>query len=101
MSDLHKEEVIIETSDVRVRVLTLKQDDVTKWHYHTNVTDNIFCIEGKIEICQRDPEKTCVLAPGDRCEVKPYRIHSVINRNDSSSKYLLVQGVGSYDFITA
>ncbi|MCP4400388.1 MAG: cupin domain-containing protein [bacterium] len=100
MSDLHKEDAIVKTPDVRVRILTLQQGEVTKWHYHTHVTDNIFCIEGTIEVCRRDPEETRVLTPGERCEVKPHRIHTVINRDASPSKYLLVQGVGEYDFIS-
>ncbi len=94
-----KEETIISTPEVRVRILTLEKDNVIKWHYHTNVTDNTFCLEGNIEVRFQEPEESLTLSPGDHCEVKPHRIHTVINLNETPSKYLLVQGVGKYDFV--
>jgi len=46
------------------------------------------------------PPETVRLRPGDRCTVPPERRHSVGNGlANEPSKYLLVQGVGTYDFI--
>ena len=37
--------------------------------------------------------------PGETAEVTPQQVHRVINTHDDRSVYLLVQGVGKYDFI--
>lgn len=94
-----KEEVIILTPDVRVRIMTLEPVDEIKWHTHTNVTDNAFCLEGAIAVRLRDPDETITLSPGEHHKVKPGRPHAVVNAGGGTSRYLLVQGVGAYDFI--
>ncbi len=94
-----KQEEIIMTPDVRVRIMTLEPEDEIKWHHHTNVTDNAFCLEGAIDIRLREPDETVTLTPGERHEVKPGRAHAVVNIGSYTSRYLLVQGVGAYDFV--
>lgn len=94
-----KQEPILLTPDVRVKIMTLEPDDEIKWHSHTNVTDNAFCLEGAIEVRLREPDETITLSPGERHEVKPGRVHAVVNVGGGTARYLLVQGVGAYDFI--
>lgn len=92
------EEVILETADVRVRVLALDGRAMTAWHYHTEVRDQMLCLEGHLAVELQNPPTRVVLLPGERCEVAIDRIHRVVNLVQNSSKYLLVQGVGRYDF---
>ncbi len=99
MSDNPNTETILQTPEVRVRILTLEKGESTPWHHHTQVTDTMFCLEGRIEVSLQDPEETYYLSCGDRCEVKPPRKHTVFNMSESVSRYLLVQGVGEYDFV--
>ncbi len=98
---MYRDETILETADVRVRILTLDIGLETPWHSHTAVTDHMLCLSGVIEIECREPGEQVVLEPGGRCEVAVGRVHRVVNRGAVEAKYLLVQGVGRYDFIKA
>lgn len=94
----YRDEVILETSDVRVRILALEGGQATPWHFHREVTDQMLCLEGRIAIEFRKPQERVELAPGGRCEVVVERVHRVVNLTSETAKYLLVQGVGRYDF---
>jgi hypothetical protein len=39
------------------------------------------------------------LAPGETYTVKPKRAHLVTNAGESSATFLVLQGVGEYDFV--
>jgi len=92
------DEVILETEDVRVRILALESEQATSWHFHTEVTDKMLCLEGKIAVEYQTPSERAELSPGERCEVAVERVHRVVNLKAERAKYLLVQGVGRYDF---
>ncbi len=94
------EEVLIKTNNVSVRILELKEGEELPWHYHSEVTDHIFALDGEIEVQLRSPEKRIALTPGERCEVKSGRVHRVVNQCQRKTNYLLIQGVGKYDFNT-
>ena len=96
MNDL--DEVILETETVRVRILVLEKGQTTAWHHHTEVTDKMLCLEGAIAVEYQGPEECVELGHGERCEVAVGRVHRVVNLTDKVAKYLLVQGVGRYDF---
>lgn len=92
------EQVIIKTKDVRVRIIELRLHEVADWHYHTEITDNMFCLTGSITVRLKEPDEEFVLSPGGRCEVMKGRVHQVANAGADIARYLLVQGVGNYDF---
>jgi quercetin dioxygenase-like cupin family protein len=92
-------EVVAETADLRVSMLTLAPGEVVPWHCHTRVSDTTFCLEGEIEIETRAPRASCRLAPGDRHDVPAKRAHIVRNVGSGQARFLIVQGVGAYDFI--
>jgi mannose-6-phosphate isomerase-like protein (cupin superfamily) len=94
----YRDEVILETADVRVRILTLEGGQATAWHFHSAVTDRMFCLEGTIAVEFQNPRERVELAPGERCEVAVERAHRVVSLVAETAKYLLVQGVGCYDF---
>jgi quercetin dioxygenase-like cupin family protein len=93
-----RDEVILETEHVRVRILALEKGQATPWHFHTEVTDRMLCLEGRIAVEYAAPQETAELSPGERCEVTVERVHRVVNLTAETAKYLLVQGVGRYDF---
>lgn len=93
-----RDEVILETENVRVRILALEKGQATAWHFHTEVTDQMLCLEGALAVEYQKPQERVELASGERCEVSVERIHRVVNLSSETSKYLLVQGVGRYDF---
>lgn len=93
-------EVILRTDSVRVRIMSLDPHEVADWHYHTEVTDDIFCLTGEILVCTKEPDETAKLLPGKRCQIKTGKIHQLRNPGSDDASYLLVQGVGRYDFKT-
>ena len=95
-----EEEIILQTNDVRVRVLTLLPGEAGPAHHHTDVTDHMFGVSGTVEVIMKNPDARITLTPGKRCRVEVGRIHRVRNGlTDDISQYLLVQGVGNYDFL--
>ena len=50
-------ESIVKTDTVRVRIMSLDPREIADWHYHTQVTDDIFCASGNILIRVQDPNK--------------------------------------------
>lgn len=97
--NISKEEIIIETDNTKVRIIDLEANTKAPWHHHSEVKDEFFCLEGVIEVKYRNPEKTVLLSPGQRCTVETGVIHRVTNPSNIPSRYLLVQGIGKYDFI--
>jgi quercetin dioxygenase-like cupin family protein len=91
--------IIVETSDVRIVEYTLGRDERHPWHYHSQVSDRFYCLEGLIAVNTRTPAKQLVLQPGQSCEVPPKTVHRVSHAGDGVSRYLLVQALGKYDYI--
>ena len=93
-----KPEILIETQDVRVRIMTLESGQATAWHYHAEIADSMFCLDGPVAVEYRNPDARIELANGQHCDVAVKRVHRVVNLSTETSRYLLVQGVGRYDF---
>lgn len=96
---MDNEEVIFETMDTKVRIIELSANAKTAWHHHTEVIDNCFCLKGEIEVHLKSPDQVIRLKPGERCTIDTGNIHRVANGGNEMAKYLLVQGVGKYDFV--
>ncbi len=94
-----RDEVLIQTTDVLVRILTLGSGDVVPWHTHTGVEDVAVCLSGRIEVRRRNPDEVDILSPGKWSRTALGRVHRVSNPGTSDASYLLIQGVGAYDFV--
>lgn len=92
-------EVVAEGSDLRVQILTLAAGECVPWHYHSEVADSFFCMEGPMVVETRAPRATHVLDPGQTCTVSPKMAHYVHGKDDGPCKFMIVQGVGVYDFV--
>ena len=90
---------IIKTDNVLMRIMELAEGASTDWHYHSEVSDYFVCLNGVVSVEAKNPNEVFFLHPGQRAEIKPPQVHRVINAFSDRSEYLLVQGVGSYDFI--
>src|SRR5690348_13853216 len=95
----HRAKLVVETADVRITEYALKPGDANPWHYHSEVSDRVYCLEGLIGVNLRQPAKSLVLRPGDSYEIPARTVHYVGNAGDGTSRYLLVQALGHYDFI--
>lgn len=91
--------VVAQTADVRIVEYTLNAGDSHPWHRHSNVTDRIYCLEGQIGVDMREPDRELRLQPGESCEVPVGTVHHVSNPGAGTGRYLLVQALGTYDYI--
>jgi quercetin dioxygenase-like cupin family protein len=97
---MKREEIILQTNNVKVRIIELHTGESGPFHLHTKITDNMFGISGEIILSMKNPPENIILKPGVHCRIEPGRVHCVTNNlKDETSKYLLIQGVGTYDFI--
>ena len=95
---IFRTEVILETDDVRVRILALEAGQATAWHFHSIVSDRMLGLEGTMVVELLDPPTVIDLGPGARCEVSAGQTHRVVNHGSATAHYLLIQGDGNYDF---
>jgi quercetin dioxygenase-like cupin family protein len=91
-------EAIAEGSDMRARLYTLAPGDVIPWHYHTAVSDWYFCLVGILRVETRAPRGDERLAAGAHYQIPPKTAHRISNGGDEDCQFLLLQGVGAYDF---
>jgi quercetin dioxygenase-like cupin family protein len=95
-------ETVVKSSDVQVRVFTLAAGEVIPWHYHRESTDHYFVLEGILSISSREPDVMARNLPvGSSHEIAPGRPHLITNGGDADCRFLLVQGVGAYDWKAA
>ena len=97
--ELADREVVAEGADLRVQVLTLAAVQCIPWHYHSEITDAFVCLEGPMVVETRVPRNEYLLTPGQRCAVPPKTAHYVHGKSNGPCKFLIVQGVGVYDFV--
>lgn len=88
---------IFRNENTRIREYSLAVNQQVPFHYHTQVTDMMVCIDGEIIIRTNDLEKK--LTKGQYYIILPNIKHSVMTAPDISAKYLLIQYGGLYDFI--
>jgi quercetin dioxygenase-like cupin family protein len=90
-------ETAMEGADMRALVLTLAAGECVPWHYHSDISDMFFCLDGLMVVETRAPRTVQELAPGERCTVPPKTAHFVHGKNDRPCRFLVLQGVGVYD----
>ena len=86
-------------SDMQARLFTLAPGETIPWHYHSAVTDWYFVLEGALSIETRASADRRELAIGESYHIAPKTAHLIANRSNSDTRFLLVQGVGAYDFL--
>jgi mannose-6-phosphate isomerase-like protein (cupin superfamily) len=91
-------ETVAATADLKVRHFTLGVGETIPWHFHSAVTDWYFCLEGRVRVETRAPRDTARITAGQSCTVPVKTAHRVANDGETPCRFLLVQGVGPYDF---
>ena len=91
-------ETVVMSDEVQVRIFTLAHGDFIPWHYHSESTDQYFVLEGVLTIETRDPDDRRVLTVGQRYKILPGTAHCISNGSPPDCQFLLVQGVGKYDW---
>src|SRR5215831_6872686 len=70
-------QTIAEGSDLRVSILTLDAGQCVPWHYHSEIADSFFCMDGPMVVETRAPRATHRLKPGETCTVPAKTAHTV------------------------
>jgi quercetin dioxygenase-like cupin family protein len=83
----------------RITELQISPSQKVPWHYHNNVQDTFYVIEGALRIFLQNPKEEIRLARGETYAVPPKRPHLVTNGGNTSAVFLVLQGIGDYDFV--
>ncbi|HEY6979789.1 cupin domain-containing protein [Reyranella sp.] len=79
--------------------LQLSPAQKVPWHYHTNVSDTFYVLEGRMRLFLQDPKEEVRLGPGESFVAKAKRPHLVTNAGTTSLTFLVLQGIGEYDYV--
>ena len=91
--------VVAKGADVLVREYTLDPGEAIPWHRHSEVADHYYGLEGVVVIETRNPLGRHEIGVGQSATVTPLTVHHVSNPGTQPCRFLLVQGVGKYDFV--
>ena len=83
----------------RIQELQIGPRQQVPWHYHNNVQDTFYVLEGRLRLFLRDPKGEVRLVPGETYTVRARRPHLVTNGGDASAVFLVLQGLGEYDYV--
>jgi quercetin dioxygenase-like cupin family protein len=83
----------------RISELQIGPTQRVPWHFHTNIQDTFYVIAGELRIFLRDPKEEVRLGPGETFSVAPKRPHLVTNAGQASATFLVLQGLGEYDYV--
>jgi quercetin dioxygenase-like cupin family protein len=83
----------------RIAELQISPTQNVPWHSHSNVQDTFYVIEGELRVFMQDPKEDVRLKPGETYSVRPGRLHLVTNAGKTSATFLVLQGIGEYDFV--
>ena len=92
-------EVVAKGADIQARIFTLAPGEAIPWHRHSESTDHYFVLHGTLTINTRKPDNEHILEIGGRYKITPDTEHLISNREATDCRFLLIQGVGKYDFI--
>ena len=83
----------------RIGELRISPTQKVPWHFHTNIQDTFYVIEGNLKLFLREPDEEVQLGPGETYSVRARRPHLVTNGGNSSATFLVLQGIGEYDYV--
>jgi quercetin dioxygenase-like cupin family protein len=97
--EVERRESHAERAGFRISELQISASQKVPWHYHTSITDTFYVLEGGISVHLSDPKETITMRPGESYVVVPKRPHLVANNGSDSATFLVLQGIGEYDYI--
>jgi quercetin dioxygenase-like cupin family protein len=83
----------------RISELQLSPSQTVPWHCHTNISDTFYVLEGKMRLFLQNPKQEVRLDVGDSFVAVAGRPHLVTNAGEESLTFLILQGVGEYDYV--
>lgn len=79
--------------------LQLSPSQKVPWHYHTNISDTFYVLEGQMRLFLQNPKEEVRLGPGETYVAAAKRPHLVTNAGTTSLTFLVLQGMGEYDYV--
>jgi quercetin dioxygenase-like cupin family protein len=83
----------------RISELQLSPTQTVPWHYHTNIADTFYVVEGEMRLFLQKPKQEMRLKPGETFTAAAGRPHLVTNAGKTSLTFLIMQGIGEYDYV--
>ena len=97
--EVERRQTHAERPGFRISELQISPTQQVPWHCHTNVEDTFYVLQGCIRLFLREPKEEVRLGPGESYVVRARRPHLVTNGGDTSATFLVLQGIGEYDFV--
>jgi quercetin dioxygenase-like cupin family protein len=92
---IHAERPGFQISEIR-----LNPTQRVPWHHHSNIQDTFYVLSGRIRITLRFPDEHIELGVGGNWgPVRAGRPHLVTNAGTDTASFLVLQGMGAYDFV--
>ena len=88
-----------ERSGFRISELQLSPTQTVPWHFHTNIADTFYVLEGEMRLFLQNPKEEIRLKPGETYTAVAKRPHLVTNAGRTSLTFLIMQGIGEYDYV--
>ena len=89
-----------ERTGFRITELQIGPRQQVPWHYHTRIRDTFYVLEGRLRLFLRNPKAEVLLGTGETYVVRAGRPHLVTNGGDTSAVFLVLQGIGEYDYVS-
>ena len=83
----------------RINELQIAKTQTVPWHCHSHIQDTFYVLCGQLRIFLREPKEEVYLRAGETYSVAPRRPHLVTNGGETSATFLVLQGIGEYDYI--
>ena len=83
----------------RITELQLSAKQKVPWHYHNKVADTFYVLQGELRIFLQQPKEEVRLHPGETFTAAARRPHLVTNAAADPVTFLVLQGIGEYDFV--
>ena len=97
--EVERRAVHAERPGFRISELQISTSQFVPWHLHTITRDTFYVLAGVIEVRLRSPAESVRLEPGETLTVEEGRPHHVVNAGAGSATFLVMQGIGKYDYV--
>ncbi len=84
---------------MQARLFVLAPGDTIPWHHHTRSSDHYLVLNGTLTALTRNPEQAHTIPAGSHHAISPGTPHLITNKSTSDCRFLLLQGVGSFDWV--
>ncbi len=89
----------LEREGFRIAELQLSPNQSVPWHKHTEIGDTFYILSGCMRLFLQNPKEEVRLKSGQSRLVEAKRPHLVTNEGTTSLRFLILQGVGTYDYV--